>query len=66
MALTPSVTAKGYNKIIFGKTFWKGVALPTLMQNTEAITFTNKETECIQIEENKAYRYIAVTNVDAF
>ena len=28
------------------------------MYNTEALTFTNKEIENIQIEENKTYRYI--------
>ena len=54
MAIIPSVTARGCNRIILGKTFWKGVALPTLMYNTEALTFTNKEIESIQIEENKA------------
>ena len=56
--MTPTVTARGCNRILLGKTFYKGVVLPTTMYNTEIMYFTDIEIEKIQKEENKLYRYL--------
>ena len=57
-SMTPTVTARGCNRILLGKTFYKGVVLPTTMYNTEIMYFTDIEVEKIQKEENKLYRYL--------
>ena len=55
---TASVAARSCNRLMIGKVFWKGVALPSLLHSTEAIFLTKDEINKLQILENKAYRLI--------
>ena len=55
--MMPAVIAKSCNKILIGKTYWKCVALPSILHGTEAIYLSNNYLPDLQIEENKALRY---------
>ena len=55
---TASVAARSCNRLMIGKTFWKGVALPSVLHSTEAIAFTKEEINKLQVIENRSYRII--------
>ena len=55
---TASIAARSCNRLMVGKVFWKGVALPSLLHSMEAIYLTKAEINKLQIIENKVYRII--------
>ena len=55
---TASIAARSCNRLLIGKVFWKGVALPSLLHSMEAIFLTKAELSKLQIIENKVYRII--------
>ena len=50
--MTYSVIAKSCNKWLIGKTFWKGLVLPSVLYGTNVILLTENETRKLQIIEN--------------
>ena len=46
------------NRMLIGKTFWKGLALPKLLYASETIIFYKKDLEKLQTFDNRAYRAI--------
>ena len=44
--------------MLIGKTFWKNVVIPSILQGIGIITFTKKEINKLQIIENEVYRKI--------
>ena len=55
---TASIAARSCNRLMIGRVFWKGVALPSLLHSTEAIFLTKDEIDKLQVPDNKAYRLI--------
>ena len=55
--LTFSVISKSSNKILIGKTYWKNVAIPSILYGSNFITIT-KELEELQKLENQVWRHI--------
>ena len=53
-----SVMGRSCNRLLIGKTYWKGMALPNFMYGQEVITFTKSTLDQFQIVENRAYRMI--------
>ena len=56
--LTYSIIAKSCNKVLIGKTYWKSVALPSILYGTNVINLTDTEIEKLQRTENSVYRKI--------
>ena len=56
--LTYPIIAQSCNKILIGKTFWKSVALPSILYGASILGYTKTEIEKLQIIENKVYRQI--------
>ena len=46
------------NRMIIGKTFWKGLAIPNMMYGQEIIPLTKTDLSQLEVIENKAYRTI--------
>ena len=46
------------HRILIGKTFWKGLAMPGFMYASEVFDFDKKELETLQRLDNQAFRYI--------
>ena len=55
---TYSVIEKCCNKVLIGKTFWKGVALPSILMGNQVVNFTKTQIGELQITENSVYRKI--------
>ena len=53
-----SVLGNCFNRMLIGKTFWKGLALPNLLYATECIPFCKTEIDKFQKLDNRAFRYI--------
>ena len=56
--LTYSVIEKSCNKVLVGKTFWKNVALPSILYGTSVVHLTETEIGKLQRIENGVYRKI--------
>ena len=56
--LTYSVIAKSCNKVLIGKTYWKCVALPSILYGISTIHLTETEIDRLQRIENSVYRKI--------
>ena len=56
--ITYSVIEKSCNKLLIGKTFWKGIALPSLLYGTNIINLTDDNIRELQKIENSVYRCI--------
>lgn len=56
--MTYSVTARSCNKVLVGKTFWKGVVLPSVLHGTAVVNWNNLELEKLQREEDGVWRKI--------
>ena len=56
--MTYSIIEKSSNKVLMGKTFWKGVAVPSFMLGVGVMRFTLEEIEELQKIENTVYRKI--------
>ena len=46
------------NRLLIGKTFWKGLAIPRFMYGQDVILYTKADIESLQRIDNKAYRSI--------
>merc|ERR1711874_560133 len=46
------VIEKFCNKVLIGKTFWKGVALPSILMGNQVVNFTKTQIEGLQVTEN--------------
>ena len=55
---TYSIIEKSCNKVLIGKTFWKGVALPSILMGAGVINFNQEDINKLQIIENGVYRKI--------
>ena len=55
--IMPAVIAKSCNKLLIGK-HTESAALPSILHGSEVIYYSEAEIKRLQIEENKAYRYI--------
>ena len=55
---TYAVIEKSCNKVLMGKTFWKGVALPHILMGNQVVVFNQEEVESLQVIENGVYRKI--------
>ena len=53
-----SILGKSCNRMIKGKTFWKGLVIPNLLYANDVIVFNKKELDKLQVYDNKAYRQI--------
>ena len=56
--LTYSIIEKSCNKIMIGKTYWKSVALPSILYGVNIMHLTETEIEKLQNIENGVYRKI--------
>ena len=56
--VTYSVVEKSCNRLLISKTFWKGLALPTILHASEIIQYTKEDLNKLQRVENKVYRAI--------
>lgn len=54
--LTYSVIARSCNKLMIGKTYWKGVVLPGLLYGSAVVNWSQKELEELQRTENRVWR----------
>ena len=55
--MTPNLTVRGCNRIILGKTFYKGVVLPTIMYNIDIMYFSDKERQLTKRRKNYTDTY---------
>merc|ERR1711874_387796 len=55
---TYSVIEKCCNKVLIGKTFWKGVALPSILMGNQVANFNKTQINELQTTENGVYRKI--------
>ena len=53
---------KSCNKSLIGKTFWKSIALPSLLYGTNIINLTDDNIRELQKIKNSVYRCILETN----
>ena len=53
-----SILGNSVNRLLIGKTFWKGVILPNLLYANDIIPMNNSDLNEIQVIENKAFRTI--------
>ena len=53
-----SILGNACNRMLIGKTFYKGLVLPNILYASDVITFTESEINDLQKMDNKAYRYI--------
>ena len=56
--ITYPIIAKSSNKLMVGKTYWKNVAMPTILYGSNIINYTETELEKLQRIENGVYRQI--------
>ena len=55
---TYSIIARSCNKLMIGKTFWKSVALPSILYGTKVINLTEDEINKLRRIENSVWRQI--------
>ena len=53
-----SILGNSCNRMLIGKTYWKGLVLQVLLYCTEIIVFNEEELKKLQTCDNKAYRFI--------
>merc|ERR1712002_845454 len=53
-----AVIEKCCNMILIGKTFWKGVALPSILMGNQAANFSQTQINQLQTIENRVYRKV--------
>ena len=56
--LTYGIISKSANKMLIGKTYWKNIVLPSILQSIGVIPYTNTEINELQKIENGVYRRI--------
>ena len=55
---TEGIICRSINRLLIGKTFWKSIALPSVLQNIGIIPFTDDEIGKFQVIENSVYKKI--------
>ena len=53
-----SVLGNCYNRLLIGKTFWKGLILPNLLYASDVIVYTKNQIKSLQILDNFIYKQI--------
>ena len=56
--LTHCVRGKSCNKLLIGNTYWKSIALPTILYGTNIVNLTEENIKVLQRIENSVYRTI--------
>ena len=56
--MTNSVIEKSCDRILIGKTYWKGVVLPGVLYGAEVVNLKETDIDCLQKAENSALRRI--------
>ena len=56
--MTYPIIAKSCNKLLIGKTYWKSIALPSILYGTNVMQLTDTEIGKLQTIENSVYRQI--------
>ena len=56
--LTYGIISKSANKMLIGKTYWKNIVIPSILQSIGVIPYTNTEINELQKIENGVYRKI--------
>ena len=56
--MTNSVIEKSCHRVMMGKTYWKGVVLPSALYGAEVIDMKGEEIDILQKAENTAMRKI--------
>ena len=56
--MTYPVISQSCYKILIGKTYWKGVVLPSILYGSSILGFSKSEIKELQTIENKVYRYM--------
>ena len=54
----PSIVVKSSNKVMIGKSFWKGAALQSITHGSDVTYYTKEQLNKIQVTENQVYRYL--------
>ncbi|XP_043202706.1 uncharacterized protein LOC122370834 [Amphibalanus amphitrite] len=57
-SLTYGVVARSCNKLLIGKTFWKSLALPSILYGVNIFHVTEEEVKKLEVIENGVYRQI--------
>ena len=55
---TYPIISKSCNKVMIGKTYWKSVALPSILHGHNVVEFSKSDILKLQQIENKVYRHI--------
>ena len=55
-ALTHTVIARSCHKVLIGKAYWKGVAIPRILFAAEVVNLRRVDRDSIQVQENGAMR----------
>ena len=53
-----SVLGNSCNRMLIGKTYYKGLALPNILYGQEIVIFNKNDLDKLQIIENRAFRFI--------
>ena len=53
-----SILGKCCNRMLIGKTYWKGLVLPNILYGTDVIGMRNEDISKLQTLDNMAYRFI--------
>ena len=56
--MTYAVIEKSCNKLLIGKTYWKSVALPSILYGINVINLSEDDIKSLQTIENSVYRAI--------
>ena len=56
--MTYSIIEKSSNKLMIGKTYWKNVAIPSILYGSSVVNFSDTDIEKLQRIENVVYRQI--------
>ena len=56
-----SIISRTCDRLLIGKSFWKGLAMPTFLYWSKVICYTKTEIQKLQVLDNKIYRGILAT-----
>ena len=56
--MTYAIIEKSCNKLLIGKTYWKSVALPSILYGINVINLSEDDIKSLQTIENSVYRAI--------
>ena len=56
--MTYSIIEKGCNRLLIGKTYWKSIALPSILYGVNVINLSEEDIDDLQKIENSVYRTI--------